>query len=117
MTEQPNKQAAGAWGTGGFKDSGSWKGTENDNKRLTRGIQVALLDKGRGSQIRVSLSAWRGLNRIEIREVTEICAGTGFPTKSGVLVPVELVDDLIGALGLAKDRASSLGLLARRTKE
>ncbi len=117
MRAQRKERAAPDAGRGGsLKDGGGQATTESEIKHLARGIQVSAINKGRGSQLRVLVSAWRGLNRIEIREYTEVCPGTSFPTKSGVIMPVDLVDDLIGALAAAKDRASSLGLLSRRTK-
>jgi hypothetical protein len=113
MRVPPNKQAAGTWGAGGSQANALSRATsENENIRLGRGIQVGLLDKPNGARLRISLSSWRGMHRVEIRETTEICPGTAFPTKSGVVVPIGLVDELIEALTAAKAKAVALGLFS-----
>jgi hypothetical protein len=113
MRAPPNaKRAAPASAESGpQKDRLAGTINETEIKQLARGIQVALVDKGKGAGLRISVSSWRGLGRVEIREVTEVFPGTGFPTKAGVLMPVDLVDELASALVAAKAKAIALGLL------
>jgi hypothetical protein len=99
-------------GSGPQKDRLAGTINETEIKQLARGIQVALVDKGKGAGLRISLSSWRGMHRVELREVTELVAGTSFPTKNGVLVPVEIIDDLIDALVATKAKAIALGLFS-----
>jgi hypothetical protein len=109
---QPKEKAAGTWGTGGYqKDSGNRATTETNNKHLARGHQVAAIDKGRGSRLRISISSWRGLHRVELRECTELVPGTYYPTAVGLMLDVALVDELVSALEAAKAKAIALGLL------
>jgi hypothetical protein len=118
MRAPPNKRAVpDATGNGSHVKDGRWATTKNENNSLAKGIQVASIDKGRGARLRISLSSWRGLHRVELRECTELVPGTYYPTAIGIMVPVDLVDDLVSALMAAKAKAIALGLHpAGRTK-
>jgi hypothetical protein len=109
-----NERAAPA-GTGSGsqgKESG-WATTERNSNHSRGTMQLASLDKGRGARLLVSLSIWKDLRRVEIREATELLTGSGafFPAGAGVKVPLDLIDDMIEALTAAKAKAIALGLL------
>jgi hypothetical protein len=51
---------------------------------------------------------------VELRECTELVPGTFYPTAVGIMVPINLIDELVSALGAAKAKAIALGLLSER---
>jgi hypothetical protein len=59
---------------------------------------IATIDKSRSSQLRVSISEWRGQCRAEIREATALIPTIFFPTSAGVTIDVRQLPALIKGL-------------------
>jgi hypothetical protein len=72
---------------------------------------IATIDKSRSSQLRVSITQWRGQRKIELRELTAVIPGTFFPTSAGVTAPIECLPDLVAAMQAAEAEARRLGWL------
>ncbi len=74
-------------------------------------VLVRAIDKGLGNRIHVRLSRFRDRDYLDIRNFYETEDGEWKPTRKGIAVPVELYDELIGAIEAAKEeiakRASS----------
>jgi len=73
-------------------------------------VLVHVIDRGISGRIHVRLSRFRDKDYLDIRNFYEGEDGAWLPTKKGVAVPVELYDELMDALGKAKE------LIAKRAK-
>ena len=65
-------------------------------------VLVRAIDKGLGNRIHVRLSRFRERDYLDIRNFYETDDGEWKPTRKGIAVPVELYDELIGAIEAAK---------------
>jgi len=72
--------------------------TESTDEVLVRAI-----DKGLGSRIHVRLSRFRERDYLDVRNFYETEDGEWKPTRKGIAIPVELYDELLDALGAAKE--------------
>ena len=72
---------------------------------------VAAITKSRSSQLRISISDWRGQRRAEIREATALIPSIFFPTSAGVSIDVRQLRNLIEALQAAEAEARRRGWL------
>ena len=66
-------------------------------------VLVRAIDKGLGNRIHVRLSRFRERDYLDIRNFYETEDGEWKPTRKGIAVPVELYDELVGAIGAAKE--------------
>ena len=66
-------------------------------------VLVRAIDKGLGSRIYVRLSRFRDRDYLDIRNFYETEDGEWKPTRKGIAVPVELYDELVGAIEAAKE--------------
>ncbi len=66
-------------------------------------VLVRSIDKGLGNRIHVRLSRFKERDYLDIRNFYETEDGEWKPTRKGIAVPVELYDELIGAIQAAKD--------------
>jgi len=66
-------------------------------------ILVRAIDKGLGNRIHVRLSRFRERDYLDIRNFYETDDGEWKPTRKGIAIPVEFYDELIEALGAAKE--------------
>jgi hypothetical protein len=66
-------------------------------------VLVRAIDKGLGNRIHVRLSRFRDRDYLDIRNFYETEDGEWKPTRKGIAVPVELYDELIGAIEAAKE--------------
>ena len=72
---------------------------------------VATIAKSQAAELRISLTNWRGANRVELREATATIPGCYFPTSNGITLDVERLPALVFALHAALAQAIDLGLL------
>lgn len=72
-------------------------------------VLVRAIDKGLGNRIHVRLSRFRERDYLDIRNFYETDDGEWKPTRKGIAVPVELCDELIEALGAAKEEIAKRG--------
>ncbi len=72
-------------------------------------VLVRAIDKGLGNQIHVRLSRFRERDYLDIRNFYETDDGEWKPTRKGIAIPVELYDELIDALGAAKEEIAKRG--------
>ncbi len=72
-------------------------------------VLVCAIDKGLGSRIHVRLSRFRDRDYLDIRNFYETDDGEWKPTRKGIAVPVELYDELLDALGAAKEEIAKRG--------
>jgi hypothetical protein len=66
-------------------------------------VLVRAIEKGLGNRIHVRLSRFRERDYLDIRNFYETEDGEWKPTRKGIAVPVEFYDELIDALGAAKE--------------
>ena len=66
-------------------------------------VLVRTIDKGLGNRIHVRLSRFKERDYLDIRNFYETEDGEWKPTRKGIAVPVELYDELIGAIEAAKE--------------
>jgi len=66
-------------------------------------VLVQAIDKGLGNRIHVRLSRFKERDYLDIRNFYETDDGEWKPTRKGIAVPVEFYDDLMAALGAAKE--------------
>jgi len=79
-------------------------------------VLVRAIEKGLGSRIHVRLSRFRERDYLDIRNFYETDDGEWKPTRKGIAVPVELYDELIDALGVAKDEIAKRAAAAPKTE-
>jgi hypothetical protein len=78
-----------------------------------RQTSIAVLPKNSREEVRVTLSAYKGVDRLDIRVFADIEGlGEHIPTKKGVCVRLEQLPELIKALQKAEDEARRIGLAA-----
>ncbi len=66
-------------------------------------VLIQTIDKGLGGRIHVRVSRFRDRDYIDIRNFYEDEAGEWKPTRKGIAVPIEMYEELMTALGAAKD--------------
>lgn len=108
----PNRNAPAA-NRGVEKSQASRSDRKPLNSRSAGAAQGFSITVGKSAtaQLRVSLVTWRGITKLELRELTAIIAGTFFPAGTPVTVPVEKLPELIEALQDAEREARARGLL------
>jgi len=76
-------------------------------------IVIASLLKNRRESLRIALDRYQGVDLVDLRVTVDISESSGIatPTKKGVTFRVEMLPDLIAALGQAETRARELGLI------
>jgi len=72
-------------------------------------VLVRAIDKGLGNRIHVRLSRFRDRDYLDIRNFYEAEDGEWKPTRKGIAIPVELYDELVGAIAAAKDEIAKRG--------
>ena len=72
-------------------------------------VLVRTIDKGLGNRIHVRLSRFRDRDYLDIRNFYEAEDGEWKPTRKGIAIPVELYDELVGAIAAAKDEIAKRG--------
>lgn len=70
---------------------------------------IASLEKNASEQIRVSLDEFRGRNLLDVRVFSSFSTGEPTPTKKGLSIRIEMLDDLLEALTKAKAQADAMG--------
>lgn len=80
---------------------------------MTQPTVIAVLPKNRRESLRIALDQYQGSNLVDLRVVVELSETVGLatPTRKGVALRVEMLPDLIEALGKAEAKARELGLL------
>lgn len=80
---------------------------------MTLPTVIAVLPKNRRESLRIALDQYQGSNLVDLRVVVELSetGGLATPTRKGVALRVEMLSDLIEALGKAEAKARELGLL------
>ena len=80
---------------------------------MTQPTVIAVLPKNRRESLRIALDQYQGSNLVDLRVVVELSETSGLatPTRKGVALRVEMLPDLIEALGKAAAKARELGLL------
>ncbi len=71
--------------------------------QATDEVLVRVIDKGVAGRIHIRLSRFRERDYLDIRNFYEGEEGTWLPTRKGIAVPVEMVAELMDALGAAKE--------------
>jgi len=66
-------------------------------------VLVRAIDKGLGNRIHIRVSRFKERDYLDIRNYYETEDGEWKPTRKGIAVPVEFYDELIDALGAAKE--------------
>lgn len=75
-------------------------------------VHVATIPRNREEEIRVALSEYKGVHLLDLRTYAAFGgADERRPTKKGVTVRLDRLDDLIDALALARERAVKLRML------
>ncbi|HUG00889.1 MAG TPA: PC4/YdbC family ssDNA-binding protein [Longimicrobiales bacterium] len=80
-------------------------------KASVKGRDYLTLPLGRGVELRVARTTYRGAERIDIRTYIPYAGGTPGPTKKGVNVRLEDLPRLVDALQRAEAEAWAEGLL------
>ena len=77
-----------------------------DNSTRTAPQVVARIRKGRGCELRVMLTTWRGATKLEIADYTASVPGVFMRCGAGVTLHAEHIDALIDALTKAAGAAA-----------
>ena len=80
-------------------------------------VLVRAIDKGLGNRIHVRLSRFHDRDYLDIRNFYETEDGEWKPTRKGIAIPVELYDELVGAIGAAKEKIAERTSAKESTKE
>jgi len=72
-------------------------------------VLVRTIDKGLGNRIHVRRSRFRERDYLDSRNFYEAEDGEWKPTRKGIAIPVELYDELVGAIAAAKDEIAKRG--------
>ena len=78
---------------------------------MTDEIEIARVETGSTTDIRIRLSEWHGKHYADVRKFITSTADERSPTRKGVAIPVERLDDVINGLNEAKAEAQRQGLL------
>jgi hypothetical protein len=78
-----------------------------DDRRVRYGRQeiIATIPKTATLRLQIAVTPWHERRRVEIRQVGDVIAGSCSYTTEVITFDAEIVDDLIGALLCARDRA------------
>ena len=76
---------------------------------------IAVIEKSRTRDIRVSLATFRGTTNVDIRIFAVANATERVPTKKGLTVPPCRLGELINALQEAEREARKAGLIEEKT--
>jgi len=66
-------------------------------------VLVRAIEKGLENRIHIRISRFKERDYLDIRNFYQDEAGEWKPTRKGIAVPVEFYDELMDALGAAKD--------------
>lgn len=69
-------------------------------------IDIGVLDKGKGSKIRVRINTFKGKNYVDIRTFL----GDQIPTTKGVSLPLDKLADLVSLLEKAEQKVTENGM-------
>jgi hypothetical protein len=76
---------------------------------------IAILPKNSREEVRITLGAYKGVERLDIRVFADINGlGVYMPTKKGVSIKVNQLRELIAGLEQAEAEASKHGVLSER---
>ncbi len=70
-------------------------------------VLVRAIEKGLENRIHIRISRFKERDYLDIRNFYQDEAGEWKPTRKGIAVPVEFYDELMDALGAAKDVIAS----------
>ena len=79
-------------------------------------VLVRAIDKGLGNRIHVRLSRFRERDYLDIRNFYETDDGEWKPTRKGIAIPVEMYDELVGAIEAAKEEIAKRAAAAPKTE-
>ncbi len=96
--------------------------TENTQKNGENGDHadepISIIEKGRTSDVRVSLNEFRGRTFLDIRtHVVVDATGDRVPTRKGVTLPIDKIPQLREAIKAIEAEARELGLLSDKGDE
>lgn len=77
--------------------------------QATDEVLVRVIEKGASGRIHIRLSKFRDKDYLDIRNFYEAEDGEWKPTRKGIAIPVELYDELVGAIAAAKDEIAKRG--------
>ena len=80
-------------------------------------VLVRAIDKGLGNRIHIRISRFKERDYLDIRNFYETEDGEWKPTRKGIAVPVEFYDELIDALGAAKEEIAKRGPAPEKSDE
>jgi hypothetical protein len=86
-------------------------GSSRDNKKLRSGVQVDVIEKGHCARLRISLTNWRGVHKVEIRELVAAIPGAFLPCGVPITLGIDRLPALIAALQAAEAEARARGLI------
>jgi hypothetical protein len=84
--------------------------------RRSNQVLIASINKSHSTQLRVSLSTWRGQRKVDLADFTSVVPGTYFQSGSGVSLDISKLPELIDALKAAETKAHQLGLLSEAVR-
>lgn len=67
-------------------------------------IEVKSIEKGFGKTIKIKIAKWKNNNYLDIREYYDDENGEPCPTKKGVRVSFDVLDEIIDGINLAKEK-------------
>lgn len=67
-------------------------------------IEIKSIEKGIGKTIKIKIAKWKNNNYLDIREYYEDESGTPCPTKKGVRVSFDILDEIIDGINRAKEK-------------
>ncbi len=92
--------------------------TKSDTKNGDRADEpISIIEKGRTSDVRVSLSEYNGRTYLDIRtHVVVDATGDRVPTRKGITLAINKIPELREAIEAAEAEARELGLLTDEPK-
>ncbi len=72
---------------------------------MSEDVEIKSIDRGYGKTVKVKISTWKEIKYIDIREYYTSDSEEELPTKKGVRLPFDTLDELIEALNEAKERS------------
>jgi hypothetical protein len=110
MTAPPGQHKARAANAGSAEKTKVDAPTSSKTVRPAQQV-IATINKSRSCELRVSLTSWRGDNKVELRDAVATIPGIFFPTGAGVTLPLDKLSELLTALCKAEDEARKAGRL------
>ncbi len=72
---------------------------------------IGIIDKGAATRLRVTITLWRGFDRLEIRDLAVLGAGIITPIGTPIWVPFHKIRELIDVLEAAEAEVRARGLI------